>query len=85
MARVKKVDLDNVLLSLSVVSRWRKACEKAAEKYTELDPRQIPDEQIEVNPDGTLTIFVEIEGVGRVIELTIEASSWFYENPSWLD
>lgn len=73
------LDLDDVLLSQATYYAWQKLAESAFPAAGILgvtDPSQIPDEQIRVNTDGTLTIFVTLPK--GEISMVVPVSHWAY-------
>lgn len=73
----KVIDLDGVLLSPATVDAWRELAARAAIGLRNIEARDIPDEQVRVNDDGTLTIFVKVPDVID-ISMDVPADQWAY-------
>ena len=68
--------LDNVLLSVEAVRAWDHAAVDAGTAMAAdgIDPRKIPDERAEQQPDGSLMIYVEVGG--HRAELVVPPGHW---------
>ncbi len=66
--------LHRVLLSQRTVERWQTLSGETVRQMP-ADPGDIPDEQAELQEDGTLLLFVDVPKYGR-IALTVPVGEW---------
>ncbi len=71
--------LDRIRLTPEAYQAWVARSRQAAWQMQDLgiDPRSIPEEQGEVLDDGSLRVFVDVPGLGRV-DLVISPDEWTY-------
>jgi len=73
---LRRIQLDNVLLSPRIVAAWEQQAKRAARAFAVMgiDPRSIPDEQAGVLRNGNLKIYATRPDV----EISLEAppSEW---------
>lgn len=67
--------LDSIVLSPAAVLRWQQTA-SAASIPPAVHPSEIPDEDAEVLPDGSLRIFVELRDGERIAQADIPAPDW---------
>lgn len=76
------IDLDNVMLSAEAAAAWQEMASRMSLALGQLQAlgrsirsEDIPDEQGQIEEDGSLTIFVEIEGILSV-SMPIPPDHW---------
>jgi len=67
--------LDSILLSPRAVRLWQQTA-TAATIPPGITPSEIPDEDADVLPDGTLRIFVALSDGQRIAQVDIPAPDW---------
>ena len=74
----KIIDLDTVAIAPSVLAAWIEHSGKEVRKLVQqgviTKQTKIPDERGQLDPDGKLTIFVEISG--NRIEMVVPNGQW---------
>ena len=78
-----KNNLDNVLLSPAAVAAWQQVAAKMAMVLKELGDTkaaEIPNEDCEELPDGSLRIFVRLPN-GIEASLTVPPDDWAWRMP----
>jgi hypothetical protein len=72
------ISLDDILLSANAGQSWlRLARQTAHQMRSDLRPQEIGEEQAEIHPDGSLTLFVEAQG-RRIAEMRVAPDEWAY-------
>lgn len=66
--------IDQVLLAPNVVKKWHELAAKESKKIPK-GITDIPDEQAEVQEDGSLLLFCDVPGHRR-ISIDVAASDW---------
>lgn len=67
--------LEKVVLSKQAVTKWKKACEDFARSNKGKMPKNIPDEQAVMEPDGSLSVFVVLDDK-RELRLRVPPEDW---------
>lgn len=78
-----KVNLDNLLMSEDTYVAWQQVAESVGQILAErrIDPATVPDEQVWVEGDGSLTIYVTIPNFGEV-SMSVPVGQWAYKHHS---
>lgn len=74
--------LDQVNLTPRAVATYQEFAQRLALAFREMNirPNEIPDEQAEERPDGSLVVYVDLpRGKGRM-EFIIPPSDWAWQN-----
>jgi hypothetical protein len=75
----RPIDLDDVLLGQQVFIDWWQLCRDSVAALLRRDPTvtpdRLPEERAEVLADGTLRIYADVPGSGR-LALEVPAGEW---------
>lgn len=78
---MRRIDLSLVLLSPEAVAEWQETARKAATVAVSLgiEPSAIPDEQAGILRNGSLKIYVQIDGVE--VSMIVPPAQWQHRLP----
>lgn len=79
---MRKVPLENLLLSENAVNEWYMYAAAEAVRLARegIDPSSIPDEEAEILPDGSLRIFVKIS-FDKELSMVVPPGEWAWRMP----
>jgi hypothetical protein len=78
---MRRIDLAHVLLSQEAVAGWQETAKRAARVAASLgiDPATIPDEQAGILRNGSLKIYVVMDGVE--VSMIVPPEQWSHRMP----